>query len=73
MKRIIMMLTVAAFMVVALSVTAPLAFAAANSCPDIGGCKTTDNPDKNNPKFVTSNTGKSPVHECNQNPSGKCK
>ena len=72
MKRIIMMLTVAAFMVVALSVTAPLAFAA-NSCPGINGCKTTDNPDKNNSKFVTSNTGKSPVHECNQNPSGKCK
>jgi hypothetical protein len=73
MKRIILMLTVAAFLVVALSITAPMAFAA-KSCPDIGGCQTsqTDKPG-HNPGFTTSNTGSSPVHECNSNPSGKCK
>jgi len=37
MKRIILMLTVAALLVVALTVTAPLAFARAGS--DIGQCK----------------------------------
>jgi hypothetical protein len=70
MKRIIMMLTVATMMVVALSITAPLAFAASPSqqdCEDGGGtfmrtngevsCKTTTTTTGDpNPKFSSTET-----------------
>ena len=71
-KRISLLM--AAALLVATIVVAGLASPAfARSCPDIPGCKTTDDPTKRNPKFTVSNTGNSPVHECKRNPSGKCK
>jgi hypothetical protein len=70
MKRIIMMLTVATMMVVALSITAPLAFAASPSqqdCEDGGGTfdrtngkvsctNTTTTTGDPNPKFSSTET-----------------
>ena len=79
MKRIILMLTVAAFMVAALAVSAPMALAAPQQCqPGNPGCKTTDDPNKNNPKFTVTKKGNgggsgSFKSACNSNPSGKCR
>ena len=58
MKRILMMLALAAFLVAALSVSALSAFAAPPPCePGAPGCKTGDDPDKNNPKFLETQRG----------------
>ena len=66
MKRIIMMLTVATMMVVALSITAPLAFAASPSERNCDGqfdrqngqvsCTTTTPVEGKNPKFDSTTT-----------------
>ena len=59
MKRILMMLALTAFLVAALSVSALSAFAAPPPCnsPDAPGCKSGDDPDKNNPKFTEVQRG----------------
>jgi hypothetical protein len=57
-KRIILMFTVAALLVAMLVATAPLVFAAPPPCePGAPGCKTGDDPDKNNPKFLETQRG----------------
>ena len=74
MIKRISLLMAAALLVATMAIAGTLASPAfAKSCPDIAGCKTTDDPTKRNPKFTVSNTGNSPVHECKRNPSGKCK
>ena len=72
-KRISLLLA-AALLVATMAMAGLAAPAFAKSCPDIRGCKATDDPTKRNPKFTIENTGKSPVHECSLNPSQKkCK
>jgi len=79
MKRILMMLALTALLVVALSMSALSAFAAPPPCePGAPGCKTEDDPNKNNPKFTISQRGnldapgtESTEEDCHTNPNGK--
>ena len=71
MKRIIMMLALAAFLVAALSVSALSAFADPKPCGTAGapgGCRTTADSTTNNPNdetFDVGNSKKPGPHYCN--------
>ena len=76
-KRISLLIAAALLTVVLVVGAATPLFAAPQQCTSTTpGCKTVDNPDKNNPKFVTFKKGEgggsgSFNSACNENPSGK--
>ena len=56
-KRIGLLLVAALVAAMMLAATGAPAFADQPSCPGHPGCKTTDDPDKNNPKFKVTRLG----------------